>query len=133
MKKVVETGLPTVPGRPLEWAVIADGVLYTTQLPIKADGSFETGNIAAQTDLTLMNLKQTIEAAGWTMGDVTQVIIYLPDPQDFAGMNDVYARYFSPPYPNRATLVSKLVVPDVRVEMIAYAHIDGTQRRQHIP
>jgi hypothetical protein len=27
--------------------------------------------------------------------------------------------------PNRATLVSKLVVPDVRVEMIAYAHIDG--------
>ncbi|HVJ32010.1 MAG TPA: RidA family protein [Terriglobia bacterium] len=122
MKRAVETGLPSV-GRPLEWATIADGVLYTTQLPIKPDGSFETGDIAAQTDLTLRNLRTTVEAAGGALDDVTQVIVHLPDPQDFDGMNHVYARFFRAPYPNRATLVSNLVIPGVRVEMIAYAHI----------
>lgn len=122
MKHAVETGLPDV-GRPLEWATIANGVLYTTQLPIRADGSFETGDVALQTDLTLRNLQRTVEAAGGTMNDVTQVIVYLPDPLDFDTMNNVYGRFFSKPYPNRATLVSNLIIPGVRIEVIAYAHI----------
>lgn len=122
MKRAVETGLPKV-GRPLEWATIANGVLYTTQLPIKADGSFDTGDIERQTELTLNNLQKTLEAAGGTMDDITQVIVYLSDARDFDAMNAVYARYFSEPYPNRATLIGNLVIPGVRVEMIAYAHI----------
>jgi enamine deaminase RidA (YjgF/YER057c/UK114 family) len=126
MKHAVETGLPGV-GRPLEWATIADGVLYTTQLPIKPDGSFETGDIEAQTDLTLRNLRTTVEAAGGTLDDITQVIVYLPEPRDFDGMNRVYGGFFTAPYPNRATLVSNLIVPGVRVEMIAYAHIPAVE------
>ena len=51
MKRAVKTGLPAV-NRPIEWATIADGVLYTAQLPLKPDGSFETGDIRVQTDLT---------------------------------------------------------------------------------
>jgi 2-iminobutanoate/2-iminopropanoate deaminase len=123
MKRAVKTGLPTI-GRPIEWATIADRILYTAQLPLKADGSFETGDIGAQTELTLANLKRTVEAAGGTLADVTQVLVYLPDPQDFAGMNAVYGRYFAKPYPNRATVVANLVVPGARIEIIAYAHID---------
>lgn len=98
-------------------------MLYTTQLPIKADGSFETGDIETQTELTLRNLRTTVAAAGGTLDDVTQVIVYLPDPRDFDGMNRVYAGFFTAPYPNRAVLVSNLVIPGVRVEMIAYAYI----------
>ena len=122
MKRAVNTGLPAV-GRPIEWATIADGILYTAQLPLKADGSFETGDIGAQTDLTLANLKRTVEAAGGTLADVVQVIVYLPDPKDFDGMNAVYGRYFPKPYPNRATLVANLVVPGARIEIVAYAHV----------
>jgi 2-iminobutanoate/2-iminopropanoate deaminase len=122
MIRAVDTGLPDV-GRPLEWAILADNVLYTVQLPLKMDGSYETGDIAAQTELTLANLRRAVEAAGGTLADVTQVIVYLPDPQDFAAMNAVYGKYFSRPCPNRATLVSNLVVPGVRIEIIAYAHI----------
>ena len=122
MKRAVNTGLPAV-GRPIEWATIADGILYTAQLPLKADGSFETGDVGAQTDLTLANLKRTVEAAGGTLADVVQVIVYLPDPKDFDGMNAVYGRYFLKPYPNRATLVANLVVPGARIEIVAYAHI----------
>jgi 2-iminobutanoate/2-iminopropanoate deaminase len=122
MKQAVETGLKAE-NIPLEWATIADGIVYTAQIPMRQDGSIETGDIAAQTALTLANLKQTLEAAGGTMADVTQVLIYLPDPEDFAGMNAVYRQWFTSPFPNRATVVAKLMVPGARIEIVAYAHI----------
>src|SRR4051794_21534401 len=122
MKQAVDTGL-TAPSAPIEWATIADGVLYTAQIPLKADGQIETGDIRTQTRLTLDNLKRTVEAAGGTMADVTQVLVYLPDAADFAGMNEIYSQAFSKPYPNRATIVAQLMVPGARIEIVAYAHI----------
>jgi enamine deaminase RidA (YjgF/YER057c/UK114 family) len=122
MKSAVKTGLPA-PSAPIEWATIADGVLYTAQIPLKPDGSIETGDIGAQTELTLENLKRTVKAAGGGMADVAQVLVYLPDAKDFPGMNAVYRRYFPEPFPNRATIVAQLMVPGARIEIVAYAHI----------
>ena len=122
MKSAVATGLKAA-SSPIEWATVADGILYTAQIPMKADGSIETGDIGVQAELTLRNLKQTVEAAGGTMGDVTQVLVYLPDPADFPGMNAVYQKHFPKPYPNRATIVAKLMVPGARFEIVAYAHV----------
>jgi 2-iminobutanoate/2-iminopropanoate deaminase len=127
MKQPVKTGLPK-PGAPIEWATIADGVFYTAQIPIKANGTIETGDIGVQTSLTLDNLKRSLKAAGGTLADVAQVLIYLPDPKDFPGMNAVYAEYFSQPYPNRATIVAQLMVPGARIEIVAYAHIPKRPR-----
>jgi len=124
MKTAVATGLKAA-NAPIEWATIADGILYTAQIPMKADGSIETGDIGRQTVLTLDNLQRTIEAAGGTMADVTQVLVYLPNPEDFPGMNAVYQTYFPKPYPNRATIVAQLMVPGARIEIVAYAHIQG--------
>jgi enamine deaminase RidA (YjgF/YER057c/UK114 family) len=122
MKQPVKTGLPKA-GAPIEWATIADGILYTAQIPIKANGTIETGDIGVQTTLTLDNLKRSLKAAGGTLADVTQVLVYLPDPKDFPGMNAVYSEYFNQPYPNRATIVAQLMVPGARIEIVAYAHI----------
>ena len=124
MKSAVATGLPA-PRAPIEWATLADGILYTAQIPLKADGTIETGPIGVQAELTLSNLKRTVEAAGGTMADVAQVLVYLPHAEDFPGMNEVYARYFPKPYPNRATIVAQLMVPGARIEIVAYAHIGG--------
>src|SRR5689334_6584942 len=122
MKSAVATGLKAA-SAPIEWATVADGILYTAQIPMKADGSIETGDIGVQTELTLRNLKQTVEAAGGTMADVTQVLVYLPDPADFPGMNAVYQKHFPKPYPNRATIVARLMVPGAGIEIVAYAHV----------
>ena len=122
MREPVKTHLPAV-SAPLEWATTADGILYTAQIPNREDGSIEQGDITAQAELTLSNLRRTVQAAGGTMNDVTQVIVYLPDPADFQGMNAVYARSFSKPYPNRATIIAQLMVPGARIEILAYAHI----------
>lgn len=122
MKQAVKTGLPA-PAAPIEWATIADGILYTAQIPLKADGSIESGDIRTQTRLTLENLKQTVVAVGGSLADVTQVLVYLPDPKDFPGMNEVYGQYFAKPYPNRATVIAQLMVPGARIEIVAYAHV----------
>jgi enamine deaminase RidA (YjgF/YER057c/UK114 family) len=123
MRQVVKTHLPGE-DTPIEWAVSADGVLYTAQIPIHPDGKIETGSIEKQANLTFGNLKKTVEAAGGTLNDVTQVLVYLTGKEHFAGMNEVYRRYFSKPYPNRATvIVAGLMVPDAVIEIVAYAHL----------
>ncbi len=122
MKRALDTGLKA-PNAPLEWATIADGVIYCAHIPLYPDGRIETGDVKTQTRVTFDNLKRTVEAAGGSMDDVTQVLIYLPDPADFPGMNEVYASVFAKPYPNRATIVAQLMVPGARIEIVAYAHV----------
>ncbi len=124
MREPVKTHLPGEDA-PLEWAVTADGVLYTAQIPIRTDGSIESGDIEKQADLTFDNLKKTVEAAGGTLADVTQVLVYLTGKEHFVKMNEVYRRYFSKPFPNRATvIVAGLMVPGAVIEIVAYAHLN---------
>jgi 2-iminobutanoate/2-iminopropanoate deaminase len=122
MRQAVKTHLPSE-RVPIEWATTADGILYTAQIPIREDGTIETGDITKQATLTLDNLKRTVEAAGGSMDDVTQVLVYLTSPDAFPGMNAVYEKYFRKPYPNRATLVAGLMVKGALIEIVAYAHI----------
>ncbi|MBV8564190.1 MAG: RidA family protein [Methylobacteriaceae bacterium] len=124
MRHPVKTHLPSEEA-PIEWAVTADGVLYTAQIPIREDGSIETGDMSLQAELTFANLKRTVEAAGGTLDDVTQVLVYLTRKDDFQGMNAVYRRYFGKPFPNRATvIVAGLMVPGAAIEIVAYAHLN---------
>jgi 2-iminobutanoate/2-iminopropanoate deaminase len=123
MRAPVKTHLPSEEA-PLEWAVTADGILYTAHAPLRADGSIEDGPIERQAEVTFDNLKRTLEAAGGSLDDVTQVLIYLTDPAVFQGMNAVYRRFFAKPYPNRATvIVAGLMVPGAVIEIVAYAHL----------
>jgi 2-iminobutanoate/2-iminopropanoate deaminase len=123
MKTAVQTGLKAH-GAPFEWAVTADNILYTAQIPMRADGTIETGDVASQTRLILNNLQQTLSAAGGTLNDVTQVLIYITNGADFPIINDIYRQYFSEPHPNRATvIVASLLVPGMVIEIVAYAHL----------
>ncbi len=121
MRQVVRTGLAPEPA-PFSHAVVANGMLFTAHLPIRPDGSAETGSAAAQAELALGNLQRAVEAAGATMNDVAQVILYITRIEDKAAIDEVYARYFRPPYPSRAcVVVAGLVVPGTRLEVLAYA------------
>ena len=121
MRQIVATGLPPEPA-PFSHAVIANGVLFTTHLPIRPDGSAETGSATAQAELALSNLKRAVEAAGATLDDVAQVILFVTRIEEKPAIDEVYARYFRPPYPSRACVVVQgLVVPGTRIEVLAYA------------
>ncbi|MWJ29090.1 RidA family protein [Halomonas sp. ZH2S] len=111
---------------PLEWAVIGNGILFTAQIPIGADGAVVDGGIEAQTRQTLDNLQHTLESAGASMQQLTQVLIYVTQREDLATVNRVYAEYVAAPYPNRAAIiVTGFAREEMRVEMVAYAAVDG--------
>lgn len=121
MRQAVQTGL-SPESAPYSHAVVARGMLFTAHLPIRADGSAETGSAAAQTELALANLQQAVEAAGATLDDVAQVVLYITRIEDKPAIDEVYARYFRRPYPSRACIVvSGLAVPGTRIEVLACA------------
>ena len=87
-----------------------------------ATGEIVAGDIEAQTRRTIANLDIAIKAAGGTLADIVQVQVFLIDRADSAGMNRIYAEFFKPPYPVRATVVVKELLADgLRVEMLATA------------
>jgi len=124
MFSVVDTGLAPSKG-PVNGTVRAGNVLYMAHVPRDPrTGEMVTGEMTAQMRQTLSNLKQAVEAAGGSLRDVAQVLIYLTDSSDFAAMNEVYKEYFTQPYPSRATFVVKeLLSPGIRVEIVAHAYL----------
>lgn len=91
---------------PYSHAAGANGLLYLSgQTPIDGKtGKLADGPIGDQTRQCLQNLHAVLEAAGLGEADVISVQVYLTDMADFAAMNEVYAEYFSEPYPSRTTI-----------------------------
>jgi reactive intermediate/imine deaminase len=82
------------------------------------------GDIRRQTEVTLENLKTAVTAAGGSLSDIVKTTVYIGDVKDYAGMNEVYRRYFPEGPPARATLVTGFVVPGLLVEIEAIAVLD---------
>lgn len=125
MKEIIDCGLPAL-AQPFSWAAMGGGILFTAHGPVRQDGSIDTGSIEAQARLTFSNLQRAVTAAGGTLADVTQVLIYMLDVQDMKAIDAVYREFFEPPYPNRSSAaVAGLVVPGMKIEIVAYAAIDA--------
>ncbi|QKZ04739.1 MULTISPECIES: RidA family protein [Pseudomonas] len=99
-----------------------NGILVSTQIPTRADGSLELGSITAQSECTLQALKVALERAGSSLDRVMHLTIYLTDMADRAAFNQVYQRFFAKPWPVRAAVgVASLAVEGMRVEVTAMA------------
>lgn len=117
----VATDLPRSKA-PLEWAVTANGILFTAQIPIDPTGQVVEGGIEVQARQTMANLKHTLDSAGVGMAGLAQALIYVTDREHLAAVNQVYAEYVTEPYPNRAAIiVSGFARPEMLVEIVAYA------------
>ncbi|WP_028879716.1 RidA family protein [Terasakiella pusilla] len=124
MITTVKTDLYASPS-PLEWATIGNGILFTAQIPIDENGQVVDGGIEAQARQTLDNLSHTLEKAGGSLKNITQVLIYVTEKEALPIVNKVYAEYFEAPYPNRAAMIiAGLARDEMKVEMVAYAAMD---------
>ena len=88
----------------------------------------ETGELAgedvvSQTRQSLTNIKGILEAAGATMANVAEVTVLLDDISDFAAMNEVYAEFFTAPYPSRAAFEVAALPKAAKVEIKATAYL----------
>ncbi|WP_421592352.1 RidA family protein [Shinella sp. M27] len=97
-------------------------LLFTTHIPLRADGSIETGDIRTQSIATLESLKTSLEKAGSSLADVMHLTIYLTDIDERPAFNEVYCSYFKKPYPVRCAVgVAALADPEMKVEVTAIA------------
>ena len=88
-----------------------------------ATGAFVGDTIAEQTTRTLDSVAAVLGAAGASFADVVMVRVYLTSPGDFAGMNEVYARYVGERPPARATVEISKLPSGAKVEIEAVGHV----------
>jgi 2-iminobutanoate/2-iminopropanoate deaminase len=127
MKKIIST--PNAPAAigPYSQAVVSNGFAFLSgQIPLDpATGQLiESGDIAAQTQRVLENLRAVLEACGSSFSKVVKTTVYLKDMGEFTLMNEVYARYFPEDAPARATVEAARLPRDVRVEIDCIATVD---------
>jgi len=110
MKAIESKKAPSAIG-PYSQAVELNNLMFVSgQLPIDATtGEFAGQDIKSQTTQSLENIKHILEEAGTSMKNILKMTILLSDINDFAAVNEIYGKYFTAPYPARATYeVSKL-------------------------
>jgi 2-iminobutanoate/2-iminopropanoate deaminase len=101
---------------------VGNFLFLSGQIPLDpATGQLVDGDIRAQTTQVLQNLGELLKAGGGDFPNVVRTTIFLADMNDFAVVNEIYATYFSPPYPARATVQVARLPKDVRVEIDAIA------------
>jgi 2-iminobutanoate/2-iminopropanoate deaminase len=104
---------------PYSQAVKANGFIFTAgQVAFDpATGQLVEGDVARQTARVFENLKAIVEAAGSSLDRAVKATVFLKDMNDFAAMNEVYARYFPANPPARSTVEAARLPRDVRVEI----------------
>ena len=104
---------------PYSQAIKANGFIFASgQIPLDpATMQIVEGGVKEQTERVLDNLKAVLEAAGTSLDKVVKTTVYLADMNEFAAMNEIYARYFGATKPARATVQVARLPRDVRVEI----------------
>jgi len=108
---------------PYSQGIQAGNTIYVSgQIPIDpATGEFAGEDIAAQTRQSLTNIREILKAGGADMSHIVKTTVLLKDIADFAAMNEVYAEFFTEPYPARAAFQAAALPKGALVEIEAIA------------
>jgi len=104
-------------------AVRAGDFVYTCgHIGLEDESGRELTSIEDQTRATLMDLRKTLAAVGATMDDIVKATVYIADMDYYDKMNEVYMTFFEGPTPARSTIVTRLVMDEILVEIEAVAY-----------
>jgi 2-iminobutanoate/2-iminopropanoate deaminase len=125
MKQIISTGRAPKAMGAYSQAVVSNGFAFLSgQIPLDpATNQLIEGDIAAQTERVIENLKAVLEACGSSLAQVVKTTVYLKDMGEFAKMNEVYGRYFPQHPPARATVEVARLPRDVRIEIDCIATV----------
>jgi 2-iminobutanoate/2-iminopropanoate deaminase len=112
-KEVVRTEDAPAPfqGAPYSQAIKAGGFVFVSgQLSLRpGDKELTAGDIGSQTEQVFANLRAILEAAGTSLDNLVKTTVFLQNLDDFARMNEVYAKHVGERPPARSTVeVAKL-------------------------
>lgn len=114
---------PAVVG-PYSHAVRVGDLLFCAgQIPIDPkDGNLIIGDIKAQTERVLQNVKAILEDQGLTFAHVVKSTVFMTDLANFTAMNEVYGRHFTENFPARSTVQVAGLPKGAVVEIEVIAH-----------
>lgn len=119
MKQIIST--PNAPAAigTYSQATKANGFLFTSgQLGIDpATGELAGEDFESQAEQVMKNVEAILSEAGVTTTSVMKTTVYLSDMSHFATLNEVYARFFSEPYPARSAFAVKTLPKNALIEM----------------
>ena len=122
MKAISTKNAPAAIG-PYSQAIETGGMIFASgQLPIDPNtGAFPEGGIKEQTRQSILNAKAILEEAGCSLSNVVKTTVLLSDIADFTAMNEVYASFFSEPFPARSAFAVRDLPKGalIEIEMIA--------------
>ena len=118
MKAISTKNAPAAIG-PYSQAIEAGGMVFASgQLPINpATGAFPEGGIKEQTRQSILNAEAILKEAGCSLANVVKTTVLLADIADFAAMNEVYASFFSEPFPARSAFAVRDLPKGALVEI----------------
>ncbi len=123
MKQPIKTDRAPRAIGPYSQGVKAGGFLFLSgQIPIDPEtNEIVNGSSAVQAERVLRNIRSILEDSGAALEDVVKTTLFLADMNDFAEVNEVYAKYFPIEAPARSTVQVSRLPKDVRVEIEAIA------------
>src|SRR5216110_1641196 len=123
-KKIIKPAKSAPAVGPYNHAVrIGDLLFCAGQIPIDpATGNLVAGDIKAQTDRVLQNVRAILEDQKLSFSNVVKSTVFMTNLADFAGMNEVYAKYFTTDFPARSTIQVAALPKGAIVEIEVVAH-----------
>jgi len=123
-KQIIKPAKSPAAVGPYNHAVRVGDLLFCAgQIPLNpADGSLITGDIKAQTERVLENVKAILDDQKLTFANVVKSTVFMTNLGDFAGMNEVYAKYFTTDFPARSTVQVAALPKGANVEIEVIAH-----------
>jgi 2-iminobutanoate/2-iminopropanoate deaminase len=125
-KAVIRTDKAPAPfqGAPYSQAIASGGFVFVAgQLGWKPGETTFAEGIAAQTEIVLANMRAILEEAGSGLDKLVKTTVFLQNLDDFAGMNEVYARHVGERPPARSTVEVARLPSGALVEIEAIAHL----------
>ena len=121
MKKIIST--PNAPAAigPYSQAIEVNGFLFTSGvIPIvPSTGELVDGGIEVQAEQAIGNLTALIEAAGAKIENTIKTTVFIKNMEDFAKVNEIYAKYFTTDFPARSCVEVARLPKDVLIEIEA--------------
>ncbi len=134
-KRAVESPGSPKPIGPYSDAIVANGFIFLAG-KVGTDPKTDTlvdGGIVEQTEQVLKNIEAVLKASGSSLDDVVKTTVFLADLNDFAKMNEIYAKRFKTPFPARSTVQVARLPRDAKIEIEAVAIVRtgiGSDRRK---
>lgn len=123
MANVISTDKAPAAIGPYSQAIEINGMIYTSgMIPINpATGGLVTGSVEEQAEQAVSNLEALLAEAGSSIEKVVKTVVFISDMEDFAKINEVYAKHFKEPYPARSCVQVARLPKDVAIEIEAIA------------